>query len=182
MQHTSAPAQRGFTLVELLIVVIILGILAAVVVPQFSSSTSDAKLAALDATLANMRSAIALYYQQHGHYPGNAAASGATCPNGGTAGSGDLTDVTTRATAFREQLTWYTNTAGQACSTTDGSFKFGPYLKTASLPPNPMTGSNALEIVTAGDLNMTASGTTGGWKFDVVTGKFIANHTDYDDR
>ncbi len=182
MQDSPSGAQRGFTLIELLIVVIILGILAAIVVPQFSSSTDDAKVAALDATLANMRSAIALYYQQHGHYPGNAAASGATCPGSGTAGTGDLSDAASRATAFREQLVWYSNASGQVCSTTDATFHYGPYLKSASLPVNPITGSNALEIVTTGDLNMTASGTTGGWKFDVVTGKFIANHTGYDDR
>ena len=62
---------QGFTLVELLIVVIILAILAAIVVPQFSSSTLDAKESALDSTLANFRSALDLYYQQHGsRYPG----------------------------------------------------------------------------------------------------------------
>jgi len=34
---------RGFTLVEILIVVIILGILAAIVIPQFSSASNDAR-------------------------------------------------------------------------------------------------------------------------------------------
>ncbi|MEQ8659776.1 MAG: prepilin-type N-terminal cleavage/methylation domain-containing protein, partial [Gammaproteobacteria bacterium] len=67
----------GFTLVELLIVVIILAILAAIVVPQFSSATDDAKLSSLDTTLANVRAAVDLYYQQHGAYPGDLTSVGA---------------------------------------------------------------------------------------------------------
>ena len=51
--------QRGFTLVELLIVVIILAILAAIVIPQFSSATVDAQEASLDSNLNALRSAIA---------------------------------------------------------------------------------------------------------------------------
>ncbi len=47
--------QKGFTLVELLIVVIILAVLAAIVVPQFGSSTQEAKEAALKTTLTEMR-------------------------------------------------------------------------------------------------------------------------------
>ena len=73
---------------ELLIVVIILALLAAIVVPQFASSTDDAKLSSLDTTLSNMRAAIDLYYQQHGAYPGkNTAVSTYACA--GTAGTGD---------------------------------------------------------------------------------------------
>lgn len=179
--------ERGFTLVELLIVVVILAILAAVAVPQFTSSTDDAKLAALDGTLSRMRSAIDLYYQQHGTYPGAADATGATCPGSGTAGTGTAATAAEQALAFGSQLTMYTNAAGQACSTTDATFKFGPYLKTAgfgatALPKNPMTDSNAVLVVSAGDLNMTSSSTSGGWKYDINTGKFIADHSSYDDR
>ena len=56
--------EKGFTLVELLIVVIILAIVAAIVVPQFASSTEDANVSSLDTTLVNMRTAIELYHSR----------------------------------------------------------------------------------------------------------------------
>lgn len=172
--------QKGFTLVELLIVVIILAILAAIVVPQFASSTDDAKLASLDSTLSNVRSAIQLYYQQHGKYPGVVLATGASCPNSGTAGTG----AANTEDAFLSQMVSYTNSAGQACSTSDTTFKFGPYLSKRPLPADPVTGTvTTIEIVTTGNLNMTASsGNPGGYKYDNKTGKFIVNLTDYETR
>ena len=182
-----ARRERGFTLIELLIVVIILTIIAAIVMPQLSASTDDAKVAALDSNLARIRSAIDLYYQQHGHYPGNAAATGATCPGGGTAGAGDVDTAANRAIGMAEQLTMFTNAAGEACSTTDATFKYGPYLKTAgfgptAMPKNPITDSNAVSVVTTGNLALTSASTTGGWLYDTTAGKFLADHSAYDDR
>ncbi|MCP4407743.1 MAG: prepilin-type N-terminal cleavage/methylation domain-containing protein [Gammaproteobacteria bacterium] len=168
--------QRGFTLVELLIVVIILAILAAIVVPQFASSTDDAKLSALDSTLSNVRAAIDIYYQQHGEYPGELTplpASG--CASGTKGTDGGATEL-----AFREQLSMYTDSAGGACSIGDSTFKYGPYLKKSTLPANPITGINTLVVVGVGDLNMAGAGTPAGWKYDYVAGKFIANDDDAD--
>jgi len=63
---TGTPrADRGFTLVELLIVVVILGILAAVVIPQFEGATAQGKEAALTSNLATVRQAIEMYKVQH---------------------------------------------------------------------------------------------------------------------
>ena len=75
----SAKQQSGFTLVELLIVAIILAILAAIIIPQFASTTVDAQESALRANVAGMRSAIDLYRQQHGSYPAVNAATGGAC-------------------------------------------------------------------------------------------------------
>ena len=180
-QRAKAP---GFTLVELLIVVIILAILAAIVVPQFSSSTQDAKISALDNSLANVRSAIDLYRQQHGAYPGlNTAVPAAGCA-AGTKGAGTGVTGAQAATAFTEQLTLYTDINGGACSIADATFKFGPYLKTAdnTLPPNPITEDGSLLIETTGDLAMTSAAAPGvGWKYDVKSGKFIADDAAYAD-
>ncbi len=60
----------GFTLVELLIVVIILAILAGVALPQFSSAASEAKEAAVLRNLSTVRRAIELYRIHHNEsYP-----------------------------------------------------------------------------------------------------------------
>ncbi len=58
--------ERGFTLVEILIVVIILGILAAVVIPSFTSASNDARQSSVVSQLQTLRSQIQLYQLQHG--------------------------------------------------------------------------------------------------------------------
>src|SRR3989454_8098683 len=58
--------KSGFTLVEILIVVIILGILAAIVIPQFTNASSDARNSSLASLLQTIRSQVQLYKLQHG--------------------------------------------------------------------------------------------------------------------
>jgi len=58
-------AKSGFTLVEILIVVCILGILAAIVIPQFTEAGTEAKLSSLCIDLKTLRSQIELYKMQH---------------------------------------------------------------------------------------------------------------------
>jgi prepilin-type N-terminal cleavage/methylation domain-containing protein len=175
MYTTRKAVQQGFTLVELLIVVIILALLAAIVVPQFASSTDDAKLAALDTTLSNLRASIDLYYQQHGEYPGALTAVDAGCT--ATSGTGVGGPGADGAQAFIDQLSLYTNANGGACSIKDATFQYGPYLKKGNLPSNPITGVSTLEVVDDGDIRMTGSNVNLGWKYDIVAGKFIANDT-----
>ena len=167
---------KGFTLVELLIVVIILALLAAIVVPQFASSTEDAQIASLDTSLSNVRSALDLYFQQHGEYPSaNASTGGANC-SAGTAGAG----AADSNQAFFEQLAFYTDANGAACSQNPGNnFPFGPYLKKPELPNNPISNDDTLVIVTVGDLSLVPpANTVAGWRFDNVSGKFVADIND----
>lgn len=167
-------AMQGFTLVELLIVVIILAILAAIVVPQFGSSTNDAKLASLNTTLANTRAAIDLFYQQHGFYPASVISTGGTCDSGTADTTG--TAITTSAT-FLAQLSLYTDSAGHACTGTGANYKYGPYLKKNAIPSNPVNGNSGLLLTATGVLGLVSSNTTGtgGWKYDTGTGQFIAD-------
>jgi general secretion pathway protein G len=62
-------AKKGFTLVEILIVVVILGILAAIVIPQFTSASQEAKLSALKSNLQTIRQQIELYKFRNNDQP-----------------------------------------------------------------------------------------------------------------
>jgi len=54
--------QRGFTLIELVIIIVILGILAAVAIPRYRNLSSEAKEAATRSSLGGLRSGITIYY------------------------------------------------------------------------------------------------------------------------
>lgn len=58
-------SQQAFTLVEILIVVVILGILAAIVVPQFVSASRDSRVSAVYTNVNRIRTQIEVYYQHH---------------------------------------------------------------------------------------------------------------------
>jgi MSHA pilin protein MshA len=54
--------QAGFTLIELVVVIVILGILAAIAIPQFTDVASEARTAVANATCGTMQSAAVLLY------------------------------------------------------------------------------------------------------------------------
>src|SRR5438045_4803945 len=90
-------SQRGFTLVEILIVVIILGILAAIVIPQFTNASTDAKKSNLTSQLQTLRSQIQLYKLQHNDTPPKLVTVGwdafLKCSSASNAAAGVSTDA-----------------------------------------------------------------------------------------
>ncbi|MFQ5464609.1 MAG: type II secretion system major pseudopilin GspG [Thermodesulfobacteriota bacterium] len=64
--------QSGFTLLELMVVIVILGILAAVVAPRLIGRTDEAKVTEAKVQLKNLETALKLYKLDNGTYPSTA--------------------------------------------------------------------------------------------------------------
>ena len=147
--------RSAFTLIEVLIVVIIMAVLAATIIPQFSSSTNDAKSSSLVFNLHTIRSQVEMYKVHH------------------------LGAVPTLAN-FVDQMTKPTDVNG---ATTGTNLIYGPYFQ-GQVPTNPFNGSNTLvAVATAGQVPTGPVGTTAGWQYDATTGNFYPNsdatHWDY---
>jgi prepilin-type N-terminal cleavage/methylation domain-containing protein len=65
VQKTTPNRRQGFTLVEVLIVVVIMAVLAATIIPQFSDSARDAKISTAKFNLNTLRTQIQFYRAQH---------------------------------------------------------------------------------------------------------------------
>ncbi len=145
--RTATRNKKGFTLVEILIVVVILGILAAIVIPQFTNASESAKSSSLYTQLQTLRSQLELYQVQHnGVYPTLAQL------NANSSEWGVMTNKTTVTGSID-------NTNGE----------FGPYLQQA--PQNPFTLSTIAVDNSGGAATGTASD---GWLYNENNGDISA--------
>lgn len=153
--------RSGFTLVELLIVITILGIMAMVVVPQFVGASTSSRGVALADQLRIFREQMNLYRAQHqARWPGL---------------DGDGTPSSDVA-AFTAQLTTFTDRKGNTTSAKSSTFCYGPYLP--GVPANPISGLKTVAIDT-GIGTPTPDGST-GWIYQPATGRLWPNNTGSD--
>jgi len=153
-------AKRGFTLVEILIVVVILGILAAIVIPQFTEASTEAKTSALLSDLQGVRSQIELYKIQH-----NDAMPGDTTGDGQADNAAD----------FVADLVGKTDLAGAA----DPAGAYGPYLQ--KFPINQFT-TGAGDAVTIQAAVPAEADNGNGWYYstdDDTFGAATTGHSAY---
>jgi prepilin-type N-terminal cleavage/methylation domain-containing protein len=121
-------ARNAFSLVELVMVVTIIGIVAAIAVPRMNGVTRRASETALAATLESVRGAIDRYYAEHDSYPGY--------------------HPTTRAADgayFVRQLLEYSDNKGNTQATPGFPYIYGPYLR-APFPRNPFNNLQTVHV------------------------------------
>lgn len=159
MRHNkrqSARISAGMTLIEVLLVVVIMGIIAAVVLPQFTDTTEDALDAQLLHQLSVIRSQIQLYKLEH---------------NGKLPGGMELVAYL--------QLVLYTNEDGDISESPGEAYPLGPYFARGVLI-NPHSEGEWFKFSNdpaseTPDHTLKSGSNPVGWFYDPATGRISAN-------
>lgn len=142
--------KKGFSLIEIIIVAALLGILAAIVIPQFREQSLQAKAAAAKADLRILRGAIEYYAVQHnGFAPGY---------SNGELGLSFMVPL---------QLTFYTDEDGNAAGVKSEDFPLGRYLK--KFPENPFNNKTSIEMLADGESFPGSADGSFGWLYKPAT-------------
>jgi general secretion pathway protein G len=143
---TERKMRRGFSLVEILIVVAILGILAAIVVPQFQSHSQQAKEAAAKDNLRILRQQFEFYAAQH---------------NGLAPGYIGANLLSGLSLVVLNQMLYYTNVIGQPAATKSDNFPYGPYL--SKMPENSFNKRATVRVLADAESFPESASGTYGW-------------------
>jgi prepilin-type N-terminal cleavage/methylation domain-containing protein len=149
-------APKGFTLVEILIVVIILGILAVMIIPQFSSATQSARASMLMDNLRVMRTQLEVFKAQHQGVP-------AGFPGG------DSTQTPTEAVML-DQITRSSTPAGATAAINTPGYPYGPYMR--EMPANPINEKSSVRVLQASDVFPNGPADQYGWIYQPSTMMF----------
>jgi len=155
---------KAFTLVEILVVVVLLGVLAAIVIPAFANSTTSAKDSALAVDMQLLRRVILVYKSQH-------LEVGPGYPNG------DTTQAPTEQ-AFIDQTTMASNINGQTAAIGTPGFNRGPYLM--KIPVNPFNEKSTIEMLADGQAFPANADGSHGWIYKAATSEIRADNTGTD--
>jgi len=155
---------RAFTLVEILIVVVLLGILAAVVMPLIADNAILAKQSALATDLQLLRRFILIYKSHH-------LEVGPGYPNG-------QTTAAPTEQAFIYQATLSSNSAGQTAAIGTPGFIRGPYLQ--KIPANPLNGKSTIQMLGNGEDFPAAADDSHGWIYKAATSEIRADSSGMD--
>ena len=155
---------RAFTLIEILVVVVLLGILAAIVIPAIANSSTSAKQSALAVNLQLLRRFVLIYKYQH-------LEVGPGYPNGQSSG------VPTEQ-AFVEQATLSSNNGGQTAAVGTPGFNRGPYL--SKIPVNPFNNKDSVQMLGNGEDFPANADDSHGWIYKAATSEIRADSAETD--
>jgi prepilin-type N-terminal cleavage/methylation domain-containing protein len=156
---------KAFTLVEILIVVVLLGVLAAIVIPAVANSGTLARGSTLVTNLKLLRRFVLVYTSHHQEVaPGY--------PNG------DTTAAPTYP-VFRDQAMLSSNMQGQTAPRGTPGFPFGPYL--SKIPANPFNGLDTVEVLANGQNFPAVADDSHGWVYKPATREIRPDNTGADD-
>lgn len=158
-------AARGFTLVEILIVVVLLGILAGMVLPLVAGGAISARESALALDLQMLRRFILIYKGQHLEVaPGY--------PNG------DTTQAPTEE-AFIDQMTLSSNPGGQTAPVGTAGYERGPYMM--KMPENLLNGKSTVQILGDAEDFPADADDSHGWIYKPATSEVRSDAIGADD-
>jgi general secretion pathway protein G len=152
---------RAFTLVEILIVVVLLGIMAAIVIPAIGRCSTEARETTLAMNLNLLRRFIPVYTSQHKEvppgYPG-----------------GDSTASPTDQ-AFIDQAVLSSNDAGQTAARGTVGYPYGPYL--SKIPANPFNYEETVRVLANNEAFPAQADDQYGWIYKPATGEIRSDNT-----